>query len=124
MLYQPPKNIEDYILSKKGAEKSFPFGEEAAVYKVKNKMFALIGKMGLNLKCDPDEAILWRSMYDGITPAYHMNKEHWNSITLDASIPKDSVPEDLVQKMIDDSYDLVVKKLSKKDRATLLGGFK
>jgi len=121
MLYQPPKNIEDYILSKKGAEKSYPFGEEAAVYKVNNKMFALIGKMGVNLKCDPDEAILWRSMYDGVTPGYHMSKEHWNTVALDG---KDAVHEDLVQKMIDDSYDLVVKKLSKTDRERLLGGFK
>ena len=118
MLYQPPKNIEAYVLTKKGAEKSYPFGEDVAVYKVKNKMFALMGSMGIN-KCDPDEAIIYRQMFDGITPAYHMNKEHWNSVSLDSD-----VPEDFIHKMIDDSYALVVAKLPKKDREHLLVGFK
>ncbi len=119
MKYQTPPHIEAYLLAKKGAAKSYPFGEDVVVYKVMKKMFALIGDIGINLKCDPDEAIIWRSMYDGITPAYHMNKEHWNSVLLDGS-----VPEDLVHKMIDDSYHLVVNKLTKKDKERLLGGFK
>ncbi len=93
MLYQPPKNIEAYVLAKKGAEKSYPFGEDVAVYKVKNKMFvALMGSMGINLKCDPDEAVIYRQMFDGVTPAYHMNKEHWNSVALDSDVPEDVGP--------------------------------
>ena len=89
------------------------------MYKVKNKMFALMGRIGINVKCDPDEAIIYRQMFDAVTPAYHMNKEHCNSVALDGD-----APEDLIHKMIDDSYALVVAKLPKKDRARLLGGFK
>jgi len=117
MKFQTPANIESYILAKKGAEKSYPFGDDAAVYKVMNKMFALAGERGINLKCDPNDALIWRSMYDAIIPGYHMNKEHWNTIILD-----DSVPEDLIQKMITDSYDLIVKKLTKKERDKLERG--
>jgi len=118
MLYQPPKTIETYVLSKKGAERSYPFGEDVAVYKVKNKMFVLMGSIGINLKCNPDEAIIYRQMFDGIKPGYHMNKEHWNTVDLNSD-----VPEDLVHKMIDASYDLIVAKLPKKDKEQLLGGF-
>jgi len=114
MNFQPNPTIEALVLAKKGAEKSYPFGPDAAVYKVKGKMFALMGSIGINLKCDPDEAIIYRSMFEGVTPAYHMNKEHWNSVTL-----KCDVPEDLIEKMINDSYQLVVAKLPKKDREHL-----
>lgn len=107
-------DIEAYILAQKASGKSFPFGEDVAVYKVLDKMFALISEKGLNLKCNPDDALLWRSMYDAIKPAYHMNKEHWNTIILD-----DSVPQELIYKMIDDSYALVVKKMRKMDRDKL-----
>lgn len=106
-------DFETYILSKSSAQKGFPFGKHVAVYKVLGKMFALIEKRGLNVKCDPDEALIWRSMYDAIIP-YHMNKEHWNTIVLDGT-----VPNDLIHKMIDDSYALVVKKMKKSDRERL-----
>ena len=119
MLFQPNPKYESYLLAKKGAERSYSFGEDVAVYKVKNKMFALMGSIGINLKCNPDEAIIYRQMFDGVTPAYHMNKEHWNSVDLDSD-----VPEGFIYKMIDDSYALVVAKLPKKDRERLLVGFK
>lgn len=115
MLFQPDPNVEAYVLAHKATEKSYPFGKDAAVYKVKNKMFALMGSIGINLKCDPDEAIIYRQMFECITPAYHMNKEHWNSVALDNDVPKE-----LIHKMIDDSYALVVAKLPKKDRQRLL----
>jgi len=118
MLFQPDPIIEAFILAKKGAEKSYPFGEDAAVFKVKNKMFALMGSIGINLKCNPDEAIIYRQMFEGVSPAYHMNKEHWNTVKLN-----DDVPQDLIEKMIHDSYGLVVAKLPKKDKDRLLGGF-
>jgi len=118
MLFQPDPVIEAYILAKKGAEKSYPFGEDAAVFKVKNKMFALMGSKGINLKCNPDEAIIYRQMFEGVIPAYHMNKEHWNTVRL-----HDDVPQDLIEKMINESYGLVVAKLPKKDKDRLLGGF-
>lgn len=117
MLFQPDPDVEAYVFAKKGAEKSYPFGEDVAVYKVKNKMFALMGSIGINLKCNPDEAIIYRQMFEAVTPAYHMNKEHWNSVALD-----DDAPLDLIHKMVDDSYALVVAKLPKKDRERLLGG--
>ncbi|MDQ6954114.1 MAG: MmcQ/YjbR family DNA-binding protein [Mariprofundaceae bacterium] len=109
-----PTDLETHILAKKASCKSFPFGIDVAVYKVKGKMFALIGVKGLNVKCDPDEAMIWRSMYDAVTPAYHMNKEHWNTIMLN-----DSLPKDLIYQWVDTSYSLVVKNMRKVDREEL-----
>lgn len=105
--------VEQYILSKKGSYLDFPFGPEASVYKVGSKMFALASWLEkvpyLNLKCDPEDADILRSMFDSIRPAYHMNKKHWNSVYLD-----DTVPEGILFQMIDDSYELVVKKLRRR----------
>ena len=107
--------VEKYLLSKKGSYLDFPFGPEPAVYKVGNKMFALYGWQEkvpyLNLKCDPDDADILRSMFDSVKPAYHMNKRHWNSVYLDGT-----VPEGILHQMIDDSYNLVVKGLSRAER--------
>jgi len=118
MNFKPNHAIEALVLAKKGTEKSYPFGPDAAVYKIKGKMCALMSSIGITLKCDPGEAIIYRSMFEGVTPAYHMNKEHWNSVALNSD-----VPEDLIEKMISDSYLLVVAKLPKKDRARTLSGF-
>ena len=111
--------IEEYLLSKKGSYKDFPFGPEAAVYKVCNKMFAIMnldnGIPHLNLKCDPDDAEVLRSIFKAVKPGYHMNKRHWNSVYLDGSIPEGAVCQ-----MIDDSYNLVVKGLRKTERDKLL----
>jgi len=113
-----PFFIEDYLLSKKGSYKDFPFGPEAAVFKVCNKMFALMSIedniLRLNLKCDPEDAELLRSMFDAVKPGYHMNKRHWNSVYLDGT-----VPEGIIYQMIDDSYELVVKGLKKAERENL-----
>jgi predicted DNA-binding protein (MmcQ/YjbR family) len=110
--------IEKYLLSKKGSYLDFPFGPEPAVYKVGNKIFAICGWQKkvpyLNLKCDPDDADIVRSMFDSVKPAYHMNKRHWNSAYLDGS-----VPEGILHQMIDDSYNLVVKGLTKAERERL-----
>ncbi|MCK5147274.1 MmcQ/YjbR family DNA-binding protein [bacterium] len=110
--------LEKYLLNKRGAFLDFPFGPQAAVFKVKKKMFALVAieahPLTVSLKCDPDDAIALRSMFDAVTSAYHMNKEHWNTVILDGSIP-----EGVVEKFIDASYDLVVKGLRKVDRTEL-----
>jgi predicted DNA-binding protein (MmcQ/YjbR family) len=110
--------LEKYLLSKKGSYLDFPFGPEAAVYKVGSKMFALCAwhekVPWLNLKCDPEDADILRSMFDSIKPAYHMNKKHWNSVYLDGT-----VPEGILHQMIDDSYSLVVNGLSKAEREKL-----
>lgn len=110
--------VEKHLLSKKGSYMDFPFGPEAAVYKVCNKMFAIMnqddGTPSLNLKCDPDDAEVLRSIFKAVKPGYHMNKRHWNSVYLDGSIPEGAVCQ-----MIDDSYNLVVKGLKKSEREKL-----
>jgi predicted DNA-binding protein (MmcQ/YjbR family) len=113
-------NIEtfrEYCLSKKATTEDFPFDQETLVFKVGGKMFALTGIeqfQSINLKCDPELAIELREKYDGITPGYHMNKKHWNSVKMDGSVPMK-----VVQKMIDDSYSLVVSSLPKREREKL-----
>jgi predicted DNA-binding protein (MmcQ/YjbR family) len=102
-----------------GATEEQPFGPDALVYKVGGKMFALISKnrepLQVNLKCDPDDAIQLRGGFAGIIPGYHMNKRHWNTVYLDAS-----VPEPVVLQLMDESYDLVWKGLTKAGRARLM----
>jgi len=108
-------NIEDiraYCLSKKGVTEEFPFGEEALVYKVMGKMFLLTdlqSELWINLKCDPQKAIELRERYPCVTPGYHMNKTHWNTIRVDGS-----VSGRLIREWIDHSYEKVVEKLTGK----------
>jgi len=109
-------NIEEfreYCLSKNAVTEEFPFDEQTLVFKVLGKMFALSGLENqpprVNLKCDPERAIELRETYDGIIYAgYHMNKKHWNTIEIS------NLPQQLLFKLIDHSYDLVVAKLPKK----------
>ncbi len=113
-------HLRAYCLSKRGAHEDFPFGEEVAVYKVMGKIFALIPvnvPTQISLKCDPTFAEVLRQTYAAVTPAYHLNKQHWNGVLVDGSIPDDEIEE-----MIDHSYELVVKRLSKKDREKLERG--
>jgi predicted DNA-binding protein (MmcQ/YjbR family) len=109
------QTIEDYCLSKPGAFSQYPFGEGTLVFKVVSRMFALVSEdnrpLTMNLKCDPDDALALRDQYPAIKPGYHMNKTHWNTLTLDGSLP-----EKLVFELIDHSYELVVDKLSKRER--------
>ena len=113
------EQLEKLLLAKKEAVKEFPFGEDAAVLKVMGKMFALVAwadePIRITLKCDPEEVDYFRSTYAAIQPGYYMNKRHWNTISLD-----NTIPEDLLQEMLDSSYELVVKGLSKADRQRLL----
>lgn len=110
--------LRGYCLSRKSARAEFPFGPEAEVFKVMGKMFALIpvdaNPPTINLKCDPALAEMLRQTYPTVTPGYHMNKRHWNTVMVDGSIPDDEVLE-----MIDHSYGLVVKGLRKADRERL-----
>ena len=111
------KALRDYCLRKPGAFEDFPFGEDTLVIKVKDKMFALIPldrhdePPQISLKCDPQLADMLRDIYDAVKPGYHLNKKHWNTVTVDGSISDDEVFE-----MIDQSYILVVKSLKKADR--------
>ncbi|WP_125666381.1 MmcQ/YjbR family DNA-binding protein [Paenibacillus baekrokdamisoli] len=103
--------IKEYCLSKPGSAEDYPFGPEPLVVKIGGKMFALLSGDSLSLKCDPIIAENLREQYEAVTPGYHMNKKHWNSIRLDGSIP-----EEELQDMIDHSYKLVVKGLPKAER--------
>lgn len=104
--------------AKPGSREELPFGPDTLVFKVGGKMFALCTldrePLRVNLKCDPELAELLRGGYDAITPGWHMNKRHWNSVILDGSLP-----DGLVEEMIDDSYALVVKGLSRAQREAL-----
>jgi predicted DNA-binding protein (MmcQ/YjbR family) len=99
------ETLREYCINKPQATEGFPFGEDTLVFKVKGKVFALAnldGDLSINLKCDPDYAIELREKYPSVTPGYHMNKKHWNTVILDGS-----VPDKEVFAWIDQSYDLV-----------------
>jgi predicted DNA-binding protein (MmcQ/YjbR family) len=104
--------FREYCLSKARATESTPFGPDVLVFKVGGKIFALAAldemPMIVNLKCDPDLALDLRDRYEQVTPGYHMNKRHWNSVEIEGGVPDAELRE-----MIDHSYDLVAKKLPK-----------
>jgi predicted DNA-binding protein (MmcQ/YjbR family) len=111
--------LRTILMQKPAATEEVPFGPDVLVFKVKGKMFALVPwedpAPSISLKCDPDEALFQRDMYTAVNPGYHLNKRHWNTVTLDGS-----VPEAELKRMIDDSYRLVVKGMKKADREELL----
>ncbi len=115
------ETLRQTLLEKPGAVEETPFGPEALVYKVGGKMFALIGwvnaPLTITLKCDPDEALFLRELFSAVKPGYYMNKQHWNTVTLDGSVPADDV-----RYMIDQSYRLVYQKLPARTRAAIEGG--
>jgi predicted DNA-binding protein (MmcQ/YjbR family) len=109
--------LRDYCLGKKGAIEDFPFGKDVRVFKVMGKMFALLpvdDPARISLKCDPIKAQALRLTYEAVEPGYHLNKQHWNTVTVDGSIPDEEIIE-----MIDHSYWLIVQKLKKSDRKAL-----
>jgi len=107
--------LRDYLLSKAATDESFPFGPEVMVFRVGGKIFALMAwedsPFFINLKCDPERAEELREDHEGITPGYHMNKKHWNSVVVGGSVSLE-----LMHELIDHSYDLVVASLTKKAR--------
>jgi len=123
--------VEEYLLSKLETNLYYPFGDDVKVFKVKNKMFATIAHgstaksaktsdeakthFWMNLKCDPDEAMMLRDIFSAVIPGYHMNKSSWNTIILDGSIPQGEI-----ERMMDNSYLLVVSKMTKKDQQSIL----
>jgi len=104
--------FREYCLGKACATEGMPFGPDVLVFKIGGKMFALtaLDEMPtiVNLKCDPDLALELRDRYEQVTPGYHMNKRHWNSVEIEGGLP-----DAALRKMIDHSYDLVAKKLPK-----------
>ena len=112
----------EYCLSKKGVTEHFPVDEDALVFKVGGKIFALTslkkwenGNPTLNLKCNPERAEDLRNQYTGIQPGFHMNKKHWNTITINRD-----VPNSLVTELIDHSDELVFKSLTIKSQNEFL----
>ena len=107
-----------YLLSRPEACEDFPFGADVAVFKIVGRMFATLGErqgeISMNLKCDPEEAQFLRDMFAAVRPGYHMNKTHWNTVILDGSIPPGEI-----ERMVDRSYGLVVRKLKKAQRVGL-----
>lgn len=104
--------FQEFCLSLPEVTEEFPFGPDTLVYKVRGKMFALTNLDtfdSINLKCDPEEAIELRERYPAVTPGYHMNKKHWNTIALD-----NSIKDILLYSWIRSSYDLVLSGMPKR----------
>jgi predicted DNA-binding protein (MmcQ/YjbR family) len=102
------ESLREYCISKNSVTESFPFDEETLVFKVADKIFALVsleGELTINLKCDPCFALELRERYPAVTPGYHMNKKHWNTVVVDGSISDKEIFS-----WIDDSYELVARK--------------
>ncbi len=108
------EKFRQICLSFNHVTEEFPFGPDTLVYKVKGKLFALAGMEvfeSINLKCDPEEAIELRERYAAVRPGFHMNKQHWNTILID-----NSIPDRLIEEWIKKSYNLVRSKLPKSQR--------
>ena len=112
------QQLYEFCLSKKGVTEHFPFDEDTLVFKVGGKMFCLTslkkwesGDHSINLKCNPEYALELRAQYEAVNPGYHMSKIHWNTVAVD----KDLSLKEIV-KLIEHSYDLVFKSLTKKTR--------
>lgn len=112
----------EYCTSKRGVTEHFPFDEDTLVFKVGDKIFALsslkqweIGSPSANLKCNPDLAKEWRAQFEGIQPGFHMNKNHWNTVAINSD-----VSDLFLKEMIDHSYGLVFKGLTKKVQQEVL----
>ena len=112
------EELREYCLNKKGITEEFPFDEETLVFKVMGKIFALVPleriPLQINLKCAPEKSVGLREKYDSIQPAYHMNKKHWNTVLIEGTFRSD-----FILGLIDHSYELVVNKLSKKQKEEL-----
>ncbi len=112
------ERLHSYLNDKPGSMVDFPFDQVTLVFKVGGKMFALITldeqPLRMNLKCDPSKAEALRDCFASIIPGYHMNKRHWNTLILDGSLP-----DDLILSLVDDSYTLVVKGLTKAVRKSI-----
>lgn len=113
-----PDELKTCCLALNGAEETFPFNPETSVFKVGGKVFAISAldsrPLQVSLKCDPDLAARLRAEHPAITPGWHLNKRHWNTVLIDGSLP-----ELLLHEMIEDSYDLIVAQLPRKQQLLL-----
>ena len=125
------QQVREYLSNKPFTVETFPYGDDISVFKVKHKMFATLAedKMSkgdesvdednsfwrVNLKCDPQEAIALRNTFPSVIPGYHMSKVHWNTVKLDGSVPKSEI-----QRMMDNSFNLVVSNMINEDQESIL----
>lgn len=116
-------NIEEvrfHCMNLPGTTEDFPFGDDVLAFRVGGKIYALVNlertPVSINLKCDPARAVELRDAYDAVTPGYHMNKKHWNTVALEHD-----VPSDVLAGLIDHAYDLVFAKLTRRVRDALRG---
>ncbi|GGZ72239.1 MmcQ/YjbR family DNA-binding protein [Streptomyces echinoruber] len=114
-----PPELRALCLSFAAAVEDFPFRPEISVFKVCGRLFALSDlharPLRVTLKCDPEDAVRLRAQHpDLIVPGYHMNKRHWNTVTVDGGLP-----DRLVRELVEDSYDLVVAGLPRAERLRL-----
>lgn len=111
------EQIREYCLSLNGVTEDMPFGDDTLVFRVMNKIFALVnldGESRINLKCEPGRAISLREEFSAIIPGYHMNKMHWNTLIMNGTLKKDMVTE-----LISHSYDLIIESLPKSKKEEL-----
>jgi predicted DNA-binding protein (MmcQ/YjbR family) len=115
-----PATLRRTCLAHRGAIEDFPFGDEVSVFKVAGKVFALSRLAGdplqVSVRCEPELAVQLRAAHPAIVPGWHLNKRHWNTVTLDGSLP-----DRMVRDMVEDSYDLVVESLTRVRRLGLIG---
>ncbi len=111
------EELREYCLAKKGVTESFPFDETTLVFKVAGKMFCLtdlVDDFAVALKNDPEKNMELRERFPAVKPGYHMNKQHWNTVSIDGSIS-----DKMLKQLIDESYRIIVNKLPKKFREEL-----
>ena len=111
------EKLREYCLSKAGTNESLPFDDTTLVFKVMSKMYCLLNMefpFSINVKCDPEKAIELREQFTEVQPGYHMNKKYWNTVLLNGEL-RDSQ----IVKWIDDSYELVTAKLSRKEKTEI-----
>ena len=110
--------LRAHCLGFPGAVEELPFGPQTTVFKVRGKIFALTAlgtePLRVSLKCEPELAEQLRGSYPAVVPGYHLNKRHWNTVTLDGSLADPHVRD-----LVEDSYDLVVSALPKRVRSEL-----
>ncbi|MFD3697624.1 MmcQ/YjbR family DNA-binding protein [Streptomyces sp. NPDC058646] len=115
-----PAGLRALCLDFEAAVEEFPFTPQISVFKVLGKVFALSAldaePLKVNLKCEPEQAVRLREQHAAVVPGYHMNKRHWNTVTVGGP---DGLPEALVRELVEDSYDLVVAGLPKAERLRL-----
>ena len=111
------ETLRTYCLSKAFTSEHLPFDDKTLVFKAGSKMFALVDineAKSVNLKCDPEKAIELRESFPEVQPGYHMSKKHWNTVSL-----HESLDDKMIFELVDHSYELVWKSLTKKERLTL-----